>query len=228
MKHLSKKATKVQDDIAKNKKSEESYTDAMHNYYEYLSASEDLDEKYIIAFEIYYDHFKRELFEGLVLGEADPYDVDQVFGIPEESQEVYKELFFDTTAFRTKLDLLSYIENYEDKWGKEIKMRAYSFGPDFLYYTYAQLIPKSKSQHDLVKRIFLTSAYKAMAVNFTGPNSKINKEAMEFTKLMLKAYEALSKYQDDQADEDTDLLKVLVKREKALSSSHKEVDGEII
>ncbi|MFP4019429.1 MAG: hypothetical protein ACLFUH_09290 [Bacteroidales bacterium] len=223
---VNQKAITVENDYKNNKSPNESYTDAMYNYYAYLRTEDNLEDHYIIAFDIYRDEFQRELFEGLVIGGADPYDVNEVFGIPESAQEVYRELFFDISAFKTKLDLISYIENYPDKWGKEVKMRAYSFGPEFLYYTYAQIIPKTKAQHELVERIFLSSAYKAMAVNFTGPNSKINKEAMEFTKLMLKAYEALSKYKEESGEQDTDLFKVLVKRANAVTDN--KVDGEIV
>lgn len=226
---LNHRAITVQNDYKKNRNPDESYTESMLNYCSYIKSDLDsLKEEDLIAFDLYEDDFQRELFEGLLIGKADPSDIEEVFGIPAASQEVYKEMFFDMdNAFRTKLDLISYIENYPEKWGKDVKMRAYSFGPEFLYYTYAQVIPKTKAQHDMVKRIFLSSAYKALAVNFTGPNSKINKEAMEFTKLMLKAYEALSKYQEENSDQDTDLVKVLVKRASAVTESH-QIDGEII
>lgn len=216
---LEEKALQVQNDYKANRPPSESYSDAQCFYYKHLNHEDFLGDHYKIAFDIFEDNFKKELFEGLLLGEAAQDDVEQVFGIPDQSRKVYEELFFNQkSAFRTKLDKISYIENYPDKFGKEIKLRAYSLGPDFLYYTYAQIIPKNKSQHNLVKRIFLTSAYKAMAMNFTGPNAKLNKEGMEFAKIMLKAYDALSKWSEEDGSEDMDIVKVLVKKTSAVES----------
>lgn len=226
---LDAKAQIVKNDYKNNRTPTKSYSDAMLYYRKHLNCEEFVGEQYKIAFDIFEDKFKKELFEGLVLGNAEPDDIEEVFGIHNEAADIYKELFFDTkTAFRTKLDLISYIENYPDKFGKELKLRAYSLGADFLYYTYAQVIPKSKSQHDLIKRIFLTSAYKAMAINFSGPNAKINKESMEFAKVMLKSYEALARWSDEDAGEDMDLLKILVKRTSALPASEQIIDVEEI
>lgn len=226
---LDAKALEVKNDYTANRTPNESYSDAQHYYYKHLRDEDFVGDHYKIAFDIAEDEFKRELFEGLLLGNAEPEDVEEVFGITESVKKVYTELFFDTkNAFRTKLDLISYIENYPGKFGRELKLRAYSFGPDFLYYTYAQVIPKSKSQHNLIKRIFLTSAYKAMATNFSGPNAKINKEALEFGKIMLKAYEALSKWNEEDANEDNNLFKILVKRAEAIPASKQAIDSEDI
>jgi hypothetical protein len=182
----------------------------MLSYREFLSKGTCLNETHYHAFLINRDPIQKEVVESLLLADADPDDVLEVFGISSETIEAYEELFFDRTAFRAKLDKVSYVEQYPDKFGKDLKLRAFSLGPEFVFWTYGNAIPKTDAQRALVKRMFMTSAYRAMEATFNGIDSKITKQALDWSKNMLKAYEALEKLLSQEGNTDHNLTKYIL------------------
>lgn len=188
------------------------YTDIMAFYHEYLRRRTCLSEDYCYAFSIFEDPTRREIVEALFLAEAEHKDISDAFGLSRQACEAYQELFFDTKKFRSRLDKISYIENYPDKFGKELKLRAYSLGANFIFFKYANLIPETEEQRQLVKRMFMASAYRAMEANFNPIASTISKAALEWSKNMLKAYEAMEKLMGDTGEDSRELHKYLVQR----------------
>lgn len=176
----------------------ENFTHAMQDYYTFLAKGTCGDIESDYAFVICKDKFKKEIVEALILAGASPEEVQSVFGIPVKSIKIYQELFYDTTKFISYLDKLSYVENYPSKFGRELKIRALSLGPDFIYFTYGRLTPTTNDQKKLLKRLFLTSAYKAMELNFNSVNTIASKNSVELGKLMLKSYDALTKILSDE------------------------------
>jgi hypothetical protein len=207
---LNHKHTVVHEDFIKSRKDFSEYTDAMKVYREFLSKHTCSSEPHLHAFLIYRDPIQKEVVESLLLADADPKDIMEVFGIPAEVILIYGELFFDTTAFRAKLDKVSYIEQYPERFGKDLKLRAFALGPEFVYWTYGNVIPKTDSQRALVKRMFMTSAYRAMEATFNGIDSKITKQALDWSKNMLKAYEALEKLLSQEGSTDYSLTKYIL------------------
>jgi hypothetical protein len=163
------------------------------------------------AFSINKDKFKKEIVEALLLSDANPDDVYKIFGISEVSLESFRGVFFDTTKFKTYLDKLSYIETSRSSFGKELKTRALSLGPEFIYFTYGKVIPTDEEQKALLKKLFLTSAYKAMELNFNSVSSQASKSAVELGKLMIKVYDSMQKNGEDDSVNET-FYKVITKK----------------
>jgi hypothetical protein len=187
----------------------EHFTHAMQDYYTFLvkGTSGILEEDY--AFSLIEDKFKKEIVEALLLADTTLQDIYGTFGIPVKSLETYKELFFDTSKFISYLDKLSYVEGYPIKFGRELKIRALSLGANFIFFTYGRLTPTTDDQKNLLKRLFLTSAYRAMELNFNGITTTASKNAVELGKLMLKSYEAMEKLLKDDSPIEEDLIKVV-------------------
>ena len=202
-------AQKVHEDFMKNKKPGSLYSQAMIFYYDYLKANIYSNLEFEIAVKINLDNTQREILESLLFADADIEDIEIVFEIPKQAIEYYKELFFDISTFKTKLDRISYIENYPDRFGKELKLRALNLGPEFVYFTYGNIIPKTESQRALVKRMFLASAYKAMSINYNSISSKTTKLALEHAKVMLKSYEAIEKLMSDSGEDAKVMIKII-------------------
>jgi hypothetical protein len=115
-------------------------------------------------------------------------------------------------AFRSDLDKVAYIESYDDPFGKELKLRSYSLGPQFIYFKYGNIVPKSEEQRHLVKKMFLASAYRAMEANFNPINSKITKASMDWSKTMIKAYEVMEKLMNEDTDQSQELVAIIAKK----------------
>lgn len=211
---MNQRYVRVKDDIANSNGPDEDYTDNMKSYYYYLSKNVCDNQESVVAFKLFEDTTKKEIVEALVLAEADPEDIYAVFGIPQKSYQIYKELFFDMNQFLTKLDVVSYLENYnENKFGKDLKVRAYNLGPHFIYYKYGNVTPSNDQQKALMKKMFLVSAYKGAEAQFNPGTSKVSKAALDWSKNMIKAFEALEKFSDDGSNDSNNLVKVLTSRD---------------
>jgi hypothetical protein len=185
----------------------------MQKYYEYL-----LQGKRYKPAQIHKDTFQREIVEALLISEAQPKDIKSAFGIPEQVLKDYSELFFDLSKLETHLDKLSYVTNYHDRFGKELKIRALNLGPDFIYFKYANIIPQTQAQRDLVKKMFLSSAYRAMESNYTSMTTDVSKSAIEYAKIMLKAYDSIEKLMKEDTPGDMNAIKVILTRDSELRS----------
>lgn len=198
------------------------YTTAMSAFYDHLDG---------VPFKpalVHKDGFQREIVEALLLSGADLQDITQAFGVPEQVLKDYKELFFDLTKLDTHLDKLSYVTHYPDRFGKELKVRALNLGPSFIYFKYANIVPTTNVQRDLVKKMFLSSAYRAMEANYTSMTTDVSKSAIEYAKLMLKAYESIEKLMKDDTPGEMSSVKVLLTRDTELGKFLEILEGDIV
>jgi hypothetical protein len=227
---LEAKARKVRQDIDTQEAGyKDEYTEAMRFYYDYLTQNgeQDTPEQYQYTFAMREDPVMREIIEALLLSNADPEDVEKIFEVQPEMLATYKELFFETDNFISKLDVISYLENYPQDAGRALKVRAHSLGPEFIYFRYADIVPSSTKQKDLVKKIFLTSAYKAMEANYNNVASANTKAATQHATIMLKAYEAIQKLMEDpNAEGNKQIMTILIG--KNAEAARRAAPGEII
>ena len=204
----------VEADVASGRKPGPAYTPAMHFWY--VVKSEDdpkLDMTGRVVLSIRRSDTQREILEALILSSCPAETIERALAVPREATAWYRELFFDTAAFLTNLDRIEYLTNYEDDFGRELKSRAASLGYEFVLFTYANLVPKTEVQKQLVERMFMATAYKAMAMNYNGIRTEITRNAVKHAELMLKAYEALRRYSDDDPSSGHDLTAFLTKAE---------------
>lgn len=213
-------AKRVRRDARRRTEPGSDYTDAMRAYMQWCRTKTCADEAGSLAFRIQGDLTQAEILEALLLSDCPPGDIVEAFGVPAKACDWYRELFFDTTKFRTKLDKISYVENYPDPFGKALKVRALNLGYEYVLYTYANIVPKTEGQRRLVRTMFLSAAYKAMAMNYSGLGTSLNKHAVEHAKLMLKAYEALERFSGDDAGDADNLVRILAAEGETLPANH--------
>lgn len=221
---MDSKAKQVHADIKQNNPPSDKYTDAMVQYHAFRSTGQCDDVDCMAAFKIYKDKLQREIVESLLFGDADFTEVEAAFGVPKKALSIYEEMFFDRAFFQNKLDRLSYLETCKDKLGKELKLRSMNLGPEFVLYTYANIVPKTEQQRKLVQRMFMATSYKAMSINYNSMDSKVTKNALEHAKLMIKAWEALQKFSEEEITDDMDLIKIVTKGTESIDISIQTTD----
>jgi uncharacterized membrane-anchored protein YjiN (DUF445 family) len=146
------------------------------------------------AIKISEDEVQKEIIEAVLLSGAKSKDIADSLGLQIEVIEAFKELFFDTKVFSSKLDVISYLARLPKSEAKEMKTRAYNLGPEYVYYTYSGQLPTESMQKDLMRRMFMTASYKAMNMHYNAANTASSKSSLEFAKLMVKAFESLEKF----------------------------------
>ena len=190
---LKAKETKVKYDLEKKVAPDENYTEPMKLLYEYLKDATCPCFLHLQAFQIREDQVQNDIIECSLLADSKYEDIESIFGIKKETVEVFKELFFDTAAFTSKLEKISYVNRCTDKQ-KDLKLRAISLGPEFIFYNYGSSLPSDELQKNLMRRLYMTSAYKAMSMHYNSLTSETSKQAVEYAKLTLKAFETLEKF----------------------------------
>lgn len=202
----------VEADVAAGRAPGDAYTPAMRFWYACKSEDDpELDNTACIVLSIRQSDTQREILEALILSGCPAEIVESALAVPRQATAWYRELFFDTGAFLTNLDKIEYLANYDDDFGRELKSRAVSLGYEFVLFTYANLVPKTAAQKALVERMFMATAYKAMAMNYNGIKTEITRNAVKHAELMLKAYEALRRSGDDDSSAGHDLTAFLTK-----------------
>lgn len=189
---LRSRASRVELDAEMHNNNFEDYTDSMKAYFRFLTEKTCANVNERILFErLAANSVQSALVESLILSRCDFKKVEEVFRLPEQSIRWYKELFFDTDNFLTDLDLISYLEECED--GKEMKVRAVDFGYEYILYTYGHVTPDDNMRAKLLQNICASTAYKALSMNFNTMTSSAGKQAAEYAKLMVKAFETLQR-----------------------------------
>lgn len=201
------------------------YTEAMSAWRAYNECCTDIPDTINLVVSIHESTQQSEILEALILSNCPPEEIYQAFRVPVEVTKWYSELFFDVGVFRTDLDKIEYISTYKDKWGKDLKSKAVDLGYEFVLFTFANLVPRTSAQKKLVEKLFMATAYKAMAMNYNSINSDINKQAVKHAELMIKAYDLLVKTNADEVDTTYDLTKYLAASDNIieLPASNKDI-----
>lgn len=202
-------------DARARKKPGAHYTDTMRAYWYYLVDGNSGDPDVDYAASMYAScGVRRAIMVSLLLGAADPADILTVFDVPVRATQAFKELFFDSSVFKTRLDRLEFLETMrDDPVAFEMAKRACAIGPEFIYFTYGNHMPSTEAQKHMVKKLYMTSAYKAMESMFNSPTSKVSAASRDYAKLMLKAYETIDALLSSEPDDGMSFVKVLVQRD---------------
>lgn len=203
------------------------YSEAMLEYRRFLR-KEEISPETDIALGIRDSSRQREILEALLLSACPYEEIRDAFNVPVKSVEIYSDLFFDLSVFRTDLDRLEYLEDYPDPVGRELKLKAVSLGYEYVLFNFANLVPKTHAQKKLVERMFMATAYKAMAMNYNAIKSDVSKQAVRHAELMIRAYELLNKINADDGQETYNLVNLLVNEDMDSAPQKPEAGEEII
>lgn len=222
---LRSRALRVEADAEMRNDTFEDYTESMRAYYVFLTEKTCGDRSERILFErLAANSIQASLVEALILSRCEFKKVEEVFRLPEKALAWYKELFFDTDMFLTDLDLISYLEECEE--GKEMKVRAVDFGYEYILYTYGHVTPDDAMRARLLQNICASTAYKALSMNFNTMTSAAGKQAAEYAKVMVKAFETLQRIPQESGMQG-DLISYLTKPAPTESADGNIADEDI-
>ena len=180
----------------------------------------------LLAYNIYTNDTQSAILESLLLTKAEFDVISTTFDIPVEVVTIYESLFFDISSFNGKLGILGYIEELDDGFHKELKRRSYSFGSEFILYRYGNVLPDTESQRNLLKKLFLDSAYRSMEANYFPSTSADSKAALEWSKVMVKASDSLERIFNNEGPT-TDSIMIRLKNAQELKLNRVEGDNEV-
>ena len=109
---LAQKGERVESDIRRKRKPDDAYTESMLAYYEYLKSPDKVQPgsvEELVFKRIRENEFQREIVEALLIGGCPDDGAADALGISEKAMRWYRELFFDTSVFASRLDLYEYV-----------------------------------------------------------------------------------------------------------------------
>lgn len=139
------------------------YTSGMTRYAKFLREGPKSDIGIAEVVAIDNSALKSRIIKSCLISEAQPMDVDVVFGISEETLILYGELFFNMDKLPKYLDKIAYIEEQSDAEDKALLSTTLRIGCNYVYIKYGNLIPDSADHLNVIKRIFYNSAHMVLA-----------------------------------------------------------------
>ena len=114
---LDRRAAQVEADIMTHREPTADYTDAMRAYRAFIENGRKAEPGSIeemVFVTLRESERQRDIVEALLIGDCPDDGAEKALGIPEHALQWYRELFFDTALFRSRLDLWEYVHRDDD------------------------------------------------------------------------------------------------------------------
>lgn len=144
------------------------------------------------AYDLYLDIQHRAVLDAFILADAQRSVVARVLSIPESVLLTYEYFFFDVSAFRNRLEKISYATSYTgEAFAVELLKTGVMVGADYLVWTYGgreTLDTRTVVRHTMIDAFFRGMAHKGNALT-----SGVAKEAQKWWATAIKNAEILEK-----------------------------------
>ena len=184
-------------------------SEAQTAYYAFLTEQKGDDIAEIVFHRLHGDETQKMVIEALILGGCPPEEAERALKVPIRAYEWHRELFFDTTCFLTVLDRIAYLDSIDNDEERQLKLRAVDLGYEYVLYVYAHVIPETDRQFELLRRMYMSTAYKALTMNYAGMGGTITKHAIEHARLMLQAFSAMERSRPENTGQSEALIRIV-------------------
>lgn len=144
------------------------------------------------AYDLYLDAHHRAVLDAFILSGAEPGTVSKVLDIPPLALLAYQYLFFDVSAFRNRLEKISYASNQTgDAFAGELLKTGVMVGPDYLLWTYGGA--NAVATRDVVRHTMIDSFFRGMSHKGNSLTSGVAKESQKWWATAIRNAEILEK-----------------------------------
>lgn len=161
--------------------------------YDVMSSGQSHDSAVRDAYDIYNVIEHRTALDAFCIVDASPQVIQSVLQVPASVVEAYRHLFFDTSAFRNRLERFSYAREYPaDLYGKELMRSAVTAGLDYLMWAYGAGDTQVDSRA-VIRQTMAEAYYRGMAHRGQSIGSVNAKEAHKWWSTAVRNAELLEK-----------------------------------
>lgn len=130
------------------------------------------------AYDLYSDTAQRAVLDAFALAKVTAEATAKIFEIPVSVIETYRYLFMDTGAFRNKLELRVFAQDYDgDAAGRELVRTALQAGPEYLRWAYGDGSVDLVDSRTVVRRAMHDAHFRSLAHKGNALTSGMAKEA---------------------------------------------------
>lgn len=149
----------------------------------------------------------RSILEAFMLASDSDFNVSQAISMPPEEVSLYRELFFDTSVFRTELEIMVFMQEIpEDHPYKPYYRIAYHQGLGALQWHFCRNKGEVLAQ-DVVKTLMTDSYFRSLEHRGQLITGKLAREAAKYAKISLECARALLG-NNDFINEDAENLRI--------------------
>jgi hypothetical protein len=171
------------------------------------NANQDHDVLLEYPMLVYKTESIRCILEAFLLSSDNNFAIHQALSMPPEEISLYRELFFDTTVFRTALELMVFMQEIPEEHPYKAYYRiAYHQGLQALQWHFCRNKGDVLAQ-DVVKTIMTDSYFRSMEHRGQLITGKLAKEAAKYAKISLECARALLG-NNDFINEDAENLRI--------------------
>ncbi len=171
------------------------------------SPDHETDEVVAYPLRLYRTESIRSLLEAFLLSTKNDFEIAEAISMPSEEISFYREVFFDTSVFRTELELIVFMRGIpDDHPDKELYRVAFHQGFGALRWQFCRKKGEVAAP-DVVKTVMTDAFFRSLEHRGQLINSKLAREAAKHAKISLECARALLG-KDDLNNEDAENLKI--------------------
>lgn len=155
------------------------------------SQHEIIDPSIRYPVEIFTSDQIRYIMEAFLIASTDEYAIGEALGMPSDEVSVYRDLFFDTSVFKTDLELIAYLQCIpEDAEYKKLYKIAFHQGLGALRWHFCRN-KGSINPEEVIQTVMTDSLYRFLEHRGTPLSAKTAKEAFRLGRVSLDCARAL-------------------------------------
>lgn len=152
---------------------------------------QDIDTFLIYPMLVFKTDSIRSILEAFMIASDSDFLISQAISMPPEEVNLYRELFFDTSVFRTELEIMVFMQEIpEDHPYKPYYRIAYHQGLGALQWHFCRNKGEVLAQ-DVVKTLMTDSYFRALEHRGQLITGKLAREAAKYAKISLECARAL-------------------------------------
>lgn len=165
------------------------------------------DEVIIYPLFVFKTESIRTILEAFLISSKSDFSISEAISMPPEEVNAYRELFFDTTVFRTELEMIAFMQEIpEDHPAKPLYRVAYHQGLGALQWHFCRNKGEVPAE-DVVKTLMTDTYFRALEHRGQVITGKLAREAAKYAKISLECARAMLGDRNS-FDEDSEGLRI--------------------
>lgn len=157
-----------------------------------LRHSPTADENVAYALDLFRTESHRSVVDAFLLAGTTPDIISNVLSIPVSVLKEYEYFFFDLSAFRNRLEKISYASEYDgDKLARELVKTGVMVGPNYLIWTYGGT--EDVDTRQVVRHTMVDAYFRGMAHKGNSLTSGVTRESQKWWGTAIRNAEILEK-----------------------------------
>lgn len=168
----------------------------------------EINSSILYPLEVFKQESIRSVLEAFLISGGDATEIGRALSMPPDEVSAYQELFFDTSVFRTDLELIVFMQQVpEDNPYKNLYRIGFHQGLGALQWHFCRNKPTPLPE-EIIKTLMTDTYYRALEHRGLPITGKVAKEALKLARVSMDCAKTLINGGPSLSEEDANSLKV--------------------